>query len=263
MWVFTTKGFYSAISYAESKWPKKNLPKRLRFLPSKSILCVRARVRGDLVTLLKDLNKNYRIIKVPGDYPYRVFITKREWEKFLVKNVEDMDYSNFKSAVEDHSRSGALMSVWSAMQRIEEKTGSSWASEGYGYQPHREWKSTSSGVVSHQPKLTDLMDEGDDRLKLRMAPCGIHSDIWTNRTDNKVCDHSEHSREEVVVVDTTDEREEEAQKEFVARLAKDMELDPDEDASFIEWLKDNTVGLDVETMMKNDEGVKAVDFDER
>lgn len=101
MWLFTQDGFISAVD-------NKQVPGKL---------AVRARDKKSL-ELLADLTRQEIIQKMDTDYPYRVFVTKEEFQEFVAAQIESIDYGNFKNRV--YSTRGenfahACGDVWGAM----------------------------------------------------------------------------------------------------------------------------------------------------
>lgn len=94
---------------------------------------VRARVREDLVRLVAEhqrfgVGDKPEILDLPGhDYPYRIVIPKAEWVALASRLAEMIDYSNFKSAVEEKALDGfsgqarhdLYMKVWGVMHGAE------------------------------------------------------------------------------------------------------------------------------------------------
>lgn len=126
MWVFTPLGFFSA-TLTNSKY--KELPLRQQV----GHIMVRARVREDLVRLVAEhqrfgMGDRPEILDLPGhDYPYRIVIPKAEWIALAARLAEMIDYSNFKSAVEEKALDGfagqarhdLYMKVWGVMHGAE------------------------------------------------------------------------------------------------------------------------------------------------
>lgn len=106
MWMVTKDGFYSVVQ-------DRGDPDRL---------VVRGRWKKHL-KVLKDLLPGSRILVTPeADYPYRMFVSREDWEKVLkVVAVDGIDYPNFKN--EAHSRHGfegwasILNEIWSLVWR--------------------------------------------------------------------------------------------------------------------------------------------------
>lgn len=117
MWLMTTQGFYSAVEHRGKK----------------DTILVRARVRGDLERLKKQLPA----AKVKGriyrddtaDYPFRLDLSRAEFGTVLLGLEDDIDYANFKSAVakkQGHRRAGVYHRIWSVLCDLEQG-GGPWA----------------------------------------------------------------------------------------------------------------------------------------
>lgn len=104
MWVFTTTGFYS-----------------INRTPDGERLQLRARVREDLDKFRERYCPSLgETLEIEGtDYPFRAEVDERFLSAALVVAVTDIDYHNFKRAVEDKSleRANAYRDVWSALYR--------------------------------------------------------------------------------------------------------------------------------------------------
>lgn len=103
MWIFTTEGFVSAVQK-----------------PGDTDLTVRARDERSLASL--STAEGVSVIETPmADYPFRVIAARDVLGDWLVQQVEVLDYSNFKSAV-NQSRgweyAHALSAVWSNMHQV-------------------------------------------------------------------------------------------------------------------------------------------------
>ena len=104
MWVFTQDGFISAVDNNQ--------------VPGK--LAVRARDKASL-DLLSTMSGEEIVQLENTDYPYRVFVTKEQFSDFLLAQVEDLDYGNFKNRVYDtrgKAYSYACGRVWEAMLAV-------------------------------------------------------------------------------------------------------------------------------------------------
>lgn len=118
MWIFTQRGFISAVM------DKKGGP---------DTLIVRGRDRESL----RDLSQyaGARIIDNEGtDYPFRVRVERVVFAGYMLKMVEELDYTNYKSAAgkkRDSVFTGALHSIWSTMLRLEPKRQYAPRSAGY------------------------------------------------------------------------------------------------------------------------------------
>ena len=106
MWVFTESGFVSVIRH-HSEAGK---------------LVIRARDHQSLEGLANAIGLD--IEPTPGsDYPYRTVADDSAFAAWLSKQILKINYTNYKDHMEsirDHDFSGALLSVWSAMQQVED-----------------------------------------------------------------------------------------------------------------------------------------------
>jgi hypothetical protein len=138
MWVITKDGFFSAVLYRDTG---KDLPTRVtRQVKPEDVLVVRTRSREDAQAYVAYLQawitdeslrpNDADIIETPmADYQFRVFSTRSEWASFLTATALDIDYKNFKSAIDDSHRHDIYMSVWGVLRRI----GSKWRSDRRGF----------------------------------------------------------------------------------------------------------------------------------
>lgn len=106
MWVFTTSGFVSVVK------------------ESAGFIKVRSRDAESLKPIATCFGKE--IERTPlADYPYRLHISKSDFKEWLLLEVENLEYSNFKSEALV-TRGGifakALSEVWSTMHRMEDKS---------------------------------------------------------------------------------------------------------------------------------------------
>lgn len=116
MWIFTTKGFYSAVEHTGNPgW-----------------IHLRARFKGDLERLLeahKGLVTDAReqvgeIRHTPSaDYRYRVDIRRELFAQIVAAECMAINYSNFKSSCPANGfegRHSAYLDVWCAMRRSQD-----------------------------------------------------------------------------------------------------------------------------------------------
>lgn len=106
MWLFTTRGFYSAVENPTDH----------------SQLIVRARARKDLEAL-RDLIPGLKIQATPKrDYQFRIVVTKDVWASVVAKITSEIEYPNFKDAVHHmpggDERSRIYGSVWATLLDI-------------------------------------------------------------------------------------------------------------------------------------------------
>lgn len=103
MWIFTTEGFISAVQKS-----------------GQTDLTVRSRDRRSLQTLAEA--SGTEIASTPmADYPYRVVVPREQFTSWLTTRAQELDYSNFKSAVfthRGHEFAHALSRVWSDMHEV-------------------------------------------------------------------------------------------------------------------------------------------------
>jgi hypothetical protein len=77
------------------------------------VLVVRARLKGDLQSFF---GRNTTVDETPdADYRWRTYVSRKKLTNALAKNVEAIDYDNFKDSVVSAPRHNAYMRVWSAM----------------------------------------------------------------------------------------------------------------------------------------------------
>ena len=103
MWIFTTEGFISAV------YKDKTIQ-------------VRARDRKSLQNLASDCKS--KIVHTPlADYPYRLETDRRNLSSWLSRQIELLEYKNFKSEVEDvrgFDFAAPLHKVWDVMHEVED-----------------------------------------------------------------------------------------------------------------------------------------------
>lgn len=103
MWMFSETGFVSAVQHRNN--------------PEKFI--VRGRDRESLEPLAKAAK--VEIEESPSaDYPFRVFVSRKAFGKWVAEQVENLDYDNYKSRMyqtrPEFSR--ALHNVWEDMHEV-------------------------------------------------------------------------------------------------------------------------------------------------
>lgn len=107
MWVIATTGFYSIVRK-----------------PGDEQLCIRARVRKDLVDLKKTyLPKLGKIIDTKNsDYRYRAYAGATDVGAALAIMAMDVDYANFKDEVkhrQGQGRASVYMRIWTALLSLQ------------------------------------------------------------------------------------------------------------------------------------------------
>lgn len=100
MWVFTNRGFFSVVEYADDP----------------TMLVVRARAKRDL-DALRSMIPGLKIVVLKNrDYEYRAFVTREAWETAILALTRDIDYGNFKDSVKAKmgpGRAGIYTRIWS------------------------------------------------------------------------------------------------------------------------------------------------------
>jgi hypothetical protein len=104
MWIATKDGLLSAVQSRKSK----------------GLMVVRGRNRRHLVKLAKESGRPIHRTD-DADYPYRVFVSRSTLATFLVKEVLDINYANFKDSVKDKQYSDFLLRTWAAGLALERK----------------------------------------------------------------------------------------------------------------------------------------------
>ncbi len=89
MWLFTKFGYFAIVKDYEND----------------EIFWLRARVEKDLENVLQliDLENPKIIFKENADYKFRLKLLKEEYKKLMSILVENLDYSNFKSMMDDNA----------------------------------------------------------------------------------------------------------------------------------------------------------------
>lgn len=105
MWVFSTKGMYSAVETFQDP----------------HMLQIRARDRKDLENLAPYVKK-LKIIHTPTrDYEWRIVLSKTKWAAVLSQITTEIDYNNFKDEVKKKqgaTRASTYSGVWSVCLEI-------------------------------------------------------------------------------------------------------------------------------------------------
>lgn len=107
MWIYTPTGFVSAVAKTKNS----------------ATLTVRARDRQSLDEIVQ-LSGAAVTIGEGTDYPYRVVVSREVFKFWIDRQVEDLDYSNFKNeanAVRGYDYAKVLGKVWSANLDLEDQ----------------------------------------------------------------------------------------------------------------------------------------------
>lgn len=100
MWIFTNKGFISAVKSDEQP----------------DTMLIRARVKDHLEAILPDDNI---IITPENDYRYRCIISKARFVDLVAQLAQDVDYPNFKNTLTDQAYHSAAAKVWGVMYGLQ------------------------------------------------------------------------------------------------------------------------------------------------
>lgn len=113
MWLFTQDGFISIVAHR-----RKHDVALVRARDAESLL--------PLVTYSDSPDLPNEITRTPdADYPYRLEITWRQLSKYLVDQVYNITYDNFKNQVHDtrgDDFAAPLHKVWSVMHEVEDSS---------------------------------------------------------------------------------------------------------------------------------------------
>jgi hypothetical protein len=109
MWLFTKVGFYSVVQDGDRT----------------GVLVVRSRDKKDLETLVAKQPEIFtEIVHLPGrDYAWRSFVYQAAFAPLLAQLVLEIDYSNFKSKVEQDQglpRELLYSEVWGVMRQLQD-----------------------------------------------------------------------------------------------------------------------------------------------
>jgi len=100
MWIFTNKGFISAVADFNNQ----------------GNLLVRARAKSHLSALFPKA----KIEKTPdADYLYRASIPKDEVAVVIAEQIKGIEYTNFKKSIPDDEYHAACSGVWQVMWRYQ------------------------------------------------------------------------------------------------------------------------------------------------
>lgn len=189
MWIFTKRSFLSVVAYDPKKDMEKNSPFKNIAKSNKTHVLVRARVLEDIEDL-KLVVPNVKIVDdIIADYKYRAVITRKQWDRYVLKANSEIDYdSHFKEVVRANStqpqkRYSAMMSVWSAMMNLQpfgKGEGAYWSSSSassYDNWKPGTWKSngqTIGGKSAVQDEVTDEAVAPEDDTPITLATAKVY-----------------------------------------------------------------------------------------
>jgi len=96
MWIFTNNSFLSVVAHRDKP----------------DILLVRARRVGEIEAAFPDAHV---FEMASADYFFRAEIERKLVTEVMTKQIQSIDYDNFKSSVKDKKRYDAYMDIWSVM----------------------------------------------------------------------------------------------------------------------------------------------------
>lgn len=105
MWIMTTRGFYSVVEHRED--------------PDK--VMVRARCKEDIDALSKLIPSAELFELSTSDYAWRVVVSRDQWIDALTEMSHQVDYDNFKNAVESVKHHDAYMNVWADLLVLDDR----------------------------------------------------------------------------------------------------------------------------------------------
>jgi hypothetical protein len=103
MWLCLNYGFFSVVKvdprYADSGDNKLD-----------EIFAVRARQKSHLI---QAFGNEKLIFEYPySDYEYRVYLTQQELHLFVLRAVDNIQYTNFKNSVKDNKLHDFFVGIW-------------------------------------------------------------------------------------------------------------------------------------------------------
>ena len=106
MWLFTTDGFFSAVSDRNDE----------------GTIIVRSRVRDDAARLVNAVGVGRVTETRDSDYRFRVELPRAAWVAYVAAAAEAIDYPHFKAAVavrQGASRAHAYADVWAVLRELQ------------------------------------------------------------------------------------------------------------------------------------------------
>lgn len=100
MWLFTSDGFVSIVA-------DKNDTRGDRLL-------VRSRDKMHITNVFPDAEV---FSKQPSDYQWRAWVSREDVADAVMRQVQGLDYTNFKNSIYDDRYHDACIDVWDAMYR--------------------------------------------------------------------------------------------------------------------------------------------------
>lgn len=139
MWVFTNRGFLSAVQHRDDP----------------NLLMVRARVKGDLKSFFP---KCKEIETVNSDYRFRTIVSRGDFMSAMDREIKRITYHNFKDSIAktDKKRKAWYSDVWYVGFDLQNVL--------YGVQKFKQWwedyRDVNGEPFTGHPDI--LMDDDDD-----------------------------------------------------------------------------------------------------
>ena len=106
MWICTNKTFLSVVQ------PAADDPANLG-----DCLLVRARLKGHIESVFPDAD----VVEVPGrDYQFRAYVRRGEVAVAVMRQVQTIDYPNFKNSVRNPRLHDAYACTWGVLAQMQE-----------------------------------------------------------------------------------------------------------------------------------------------
>lgn len=108
MWLFTTDGFYSAVTRREAP----------------DTVVVRARARDDVLRLIEAVGQGTLAETPHRDYRFRVSLPRERWAAYVAAGAEAIDYPNFEAVIAERQgadRADVYGAVWAAMFAFQQR----------------------------------------------------------------------------------------------------------------------------------------------
>lgn len=102
MWLFTTKGFISAVAHIDKP----------------NTMIVRARTRQHLKEVCPGA---YITTSKDADYHFRTEMSKDRFAQIVDNAIREIDYPNFKNTIRDKKYHDAALNVWWDMRRLQDE----------------------------------------------------------------------------------------------------------------------------------------------
>lgn len=103
MWLFLPQGFVSVVAHRDN-----------------DSLLIRARNAAHLKALFPE---HEQTVLPTADYRYRVLVSRDELSAVVAEHISEMNYDNYKAAIDDYNYHDVCMDVWRTMWAYGHRTG--------------------------------------------------------------------------------------------------------------------------------------------